>query len=1273
MGLMRQRQLVLTVIDSLAQSRSLACILATAVCAVLLAGAAPAFAALSFPFDGQLAPAGGSFGYIEDDSVAVDDFNHDTYVADLKAGVVDVFDAGGVQLQSIDGSATPAGSFGGGGVSVAANNGTGDVYVLDSTHSVIDEFDSSGAYLCQITGSATPSASECNGSAGSDTPAHGLSSRPRDVVLDQTTGEVYVLDTERGVVDVFGVSGEYLRQVSLSSAPEGFPVGFAYASIAVSGFNGHLYVADFLGGRVFEFDASGSYVATWTGSDTPAQSFEPGELSVAVDDASGDVYITDPGHKVTDVFDPSGGYLAQFSHSYVSPLGTAVDQGSGRVYISDDVVDIFGPALVIPDVITGASTNVKPTSVTLNGTVNPDGIQLTDCHFDYGTDTSYGQTAPCVPAAGSISADSSVHGVSADINGLEAGVTYHFRLDAANANGSNPGEDAQVTTLPSPSIDGATAANVIAESADLDVQIDPNGYETTYHIEWGTSTAYGTTMPVPDEDIGAGTSDVARSQHLTELKADTTYHWRVVAVNANGTRFGADHTFVYDTTGGGLPDNRSYEMVTPPHKNAALIGLVVLGLPPDIAEDGDRMFTISIQCYASARSCVANRQYEGEPVLFTRTAAGWVPHALAPPASLGAGTNWLMNANTGKALFSISTPPHGEDDWYEVGEEGSFVDIGPATPPATGTPGGTYGAFDSRPPAATPDLSHIVWDSYPVWPFDESAAGEYSVYEYAGSGNTAPALVGVTGGAGSHELISRCGTGIGGASNRNSGVVSLDGKTVYFTTAGHLVGCPKVDELYARLDGSSTVAISQRSALECATSACRESLPADANYEDASLDGTKVFFTDTQQLTDSASEDPVEAASAVSPGCKTTVGPNGCNLYEYDFSALEGRRLSAVSLGDSSGGGPRVQRVMRVSGDGSHVYFVAGGVLTQAPNGQGQQARDGAQNMYVFERDAAHPEGTVAFIATLPPGEEQSFQKDQPSVTPDGRYVVFTSRGRLTADDTSTSGAKQVFRYDAVTQQLIRISVGDNGFNDDGNTFEANLCESKQCSGDAIIASSTSLERRDQTMSHDGSFVFFQSPVGLTPQALDRVQIATREHGQPIYAQNVYEWHEGHVYLISDGRDTSTIGRFGLSSVELIGADATGANVFFSTTDSLVPTDTDTQLDYYDARICTAGDPCVAPPSPVLPPCLGEACHGTPAAQQPLPSTPSAAFDGQGNLFAPVVGSVKPRGSARARRLAAALRACRAKRDQHRRAVCERRARAMFGVRSKQAEKRGHK
>ncbi len=318
---------------------------------------------------------------------------------------------------------------------------------------------------------------------------------------------------------------------------------------------------------------------------------------------------------------------------------------------------------------------------------------------------------------------------------------------------------------------------------------------------------------------------------------------------------------------------------------------------------------------------------------------------------------------------------------------------------------------------------------------------------------------------------------------------------------------------------------------------------------------------------------------------------------------------------------------MEVSADGSHVYFVARGMLTGGSNDRGQVAREGANNLYVFERDTRFPEGHVAFITMLPGAEAVSWgdANSRVDVTPDGRFLVFTSRAALTADDTSASGAAQVFDYDAQTGELVRISIGDRGFDDNGNRPSPTPCTAVFCSEDASIVTPgglrTSPERLDPTMSHGGEYVFFRSPVALTPGALDDVQVGadTLEGDIPTYAQNVYEYHEGRVYLISDGRDTGQqVGpEEEESDVQLLGSDATGANVFFTTSDRLVLQDTDTQLDYYDARICTASEPCIASStSPAE--CQGEACHGTPAEAPLRVGVGSVTFSGQGNLPVPV-------------------------------------------------------
>ena len=72
-------------------------------------------------------------------------------------------------------------------------------------------------------------------------------------------------------------------------------------------------------------------------------------------------------------------------------MAVAVNPVNGDLYVAESgVVDIFGPDIVFPEEVTGAASSVTSTGATLNGTVNPDGVAVTACEFEYGTATSYG-------------------------------------------------------------------------------------------------------------------------------------------------------------------------------------------------------------------------------------------------------------------------------------------------------------------------------------------------------------------------------------------------------------------------------------------------------------------------------------------------------------------------------------------------------------------------------------------------------------------------------------------------------------------------------------------------------------------------------------------------------------------------------------------------------------------------------------------------------------------------------------------------------------------
>jgi len=199
----------------------------------------------------------------------------------------------------------------------------------------------------------------------------------------------------------------------------------------------------------------------------------------------------------------------------------------------------------IPSVDTTAASEVTQTSATLNGKVNPNSQTVSECKFEYGTTTAYGSTAPCSPSPGS---GTSGVAVSAKVTGLKGDSTYHFRVSATNSVGTAKAQDISFSTAV-PSVNTEAASAIGSVSATLNGRVNPNGHETEAKFEYGTTTAYGSTVtaiPAP----GSGTSGEAVFQTAGGLKPLTTYHFRLVATNSVGTAKAQDLTF---TTTEGLP------------------------------------------------------------------------------------------------------------------------------------------------------------------------------------------------------------------------------------------------------------------------------------------------------------------------------------------------------------------------------------------------------------------------------------------------------------------------------------------------------------------------------------------------------------------------------------------------------------------------------------------------------------------------------------------------------------------------------------------------
>jgi hypothetical protein len=719
-----------------------------------------------------------------------------------------------------------------------------------------------------------------------------------------------------------------------------------------------------------------------------------------------------------------------------------------------------------------------------------------------------------------------------------------------------------------------------------------------------------------------------------------------------------------------LPDCMAYEQVTPPQKENLATVL------PEISANGNRVLFRTLAALGDTPGIYNSL---GDFYLSNRGSAGWGDITpLAPPvefinqASARGPTlapnleSWLWVASPTQKASELS-----QRQVFQGGLDGSWK----ARSPLLTAPGLVPSAF-RLPQAVSADLSWVF-----VTP--ESKSGTYLTGDPSPEGPSAAPNVYAFGPNSTEPMLlardsagevwgGQCGAWVGGSAasagssshppygTLGQGAVSAHGSRVFFTTrpgqpqSGPCEPITHKLRLMQRLETPSGPQITELVSSECT----RTSPPcstADGNdfYQGASLEGNRIYFTTTRQLTNPDKDTGTE--------CSKTIGSSqGCDLYLLDTSKPAGKQLTQVSAGDSSdptpGEGANVLgSPLAISGDGSRAYFVAQGVLTHEPR-EGLSGRclaelseaergaeettqelgkcrpkRGALNLYAWDAGT----NRTAFIGDLdstcaeeigPRGKSQGEITDcktlfaaegsyldnamavpmlggnpeDLSVGGNGHILAFKSSAPFIAND-HDGHYSDVFRYDADNEGLRLVSKAAPR----GSETPADNVSTQTNGG--VTPPLPDFAEYERWVSEDGNTIAFGTEEPLTPGDTDGLE-------------NPFLWQ------LKEGEETLTqlpaVGSpysiqvtpanpHGFKSSNLLPTVSLDGNeVAFPSSQSLVPADRDTAEDIYVARF-DGGFPSEQSPDA---PCSGEACLGFPAAAPPGLASSSSTLASRGNV-----------------------------------------------------------
>ena len=658
---------------------------------------------------------------------------------------------------------------------------------------------------------------------------------------------------------------------------------------------------------------------------------------------------------------------------------------------------------------------------------------------------------------------------------------------------------------------------------------------------------------------------------------------------------------------GFLPDDRAWEMVSPPAKQGGNVARV--SYETHAAADGDAATFLSTVGFGDVRGTTASVEYmarrDGAP-----GTNGWSTHAITPtqkPLSFeqAAFTKTVLgyqgefSEDLSQAVFH-SYRPLTEDasaafapnlylrsDLAAPGP-GSYRLLTDSLAPASSWP--PFFLLNFGEPflaGASADFSHVAFETQlgltheptEAEPTAPLSPGAPKLYENAGGTVRVvgripiePATSCDDAGGPATECVqaesSQAGLSAGDSSYYAARMISADGSRILFQAPAGGEGGGE-GKIYMREDGTRTFQ------LNASEKEPPEPSPQPAKLWDASRDGSRAFFTTSEGLVEGDEDGGIP------------------DLYMYDATKPEGERLTLLSVGAEEAAGVKV---IGASDDGHYVYFISDGQLVAG--GPTPVAR----GLYLWH------DGEISYIGRFKNNNEAelntprtvssafTFSKTS-RVTPDGRHLLFVSQsdkgfkgiggfgGYDHGSDTAClysgfSSCRELYTYNADTAQLRCASC-----NPSGAAATADALTDVNADGGPI----TTGTHLSQAISDDGRYVFFSSAERLLPEDTNGASDAY-----------LYDTQSEEPHLLSSGQDKSPS--------YFLDASADGHDAFFATAEQLSGWDTDTSYDLYDARV-GGGLP---EPQPAPPSCQGDACQPTPTRlNDPTPA--SSSFKGVGS------------------------------------------------------------